>query len=158
MITLCYLNIGRLTNFVDLWGYSQFSLGFLKIALHDIEIKLGQPYSAKSQLFQDCSIESIIVVKAVSHEEIAEGLAQIGTSGCLVKGKGNFVAEVGLRFLGGVVAKIFCVDCFLLLLNQIILLRLIFSCKTLPREGAPEKVEKHVFERFQAYAKIVFSI
>ncbi len=143
-------------SFVDLWGYPQFSLGFLKIAIHDNETKLGQPYSTKPQIFQDCPIENIIVDKAVSHEEIAEGLAQIGISGCLVKGKGKYVVEVGLEFLGDVPAKIFSIDCFLLLQNQIILLRLICSCKTLLREGAPEEVEKHVSERFQVAAAILY--
>ncbi len=57
----------------------------------------------------------MIIIKALSYEEITKDLTQIGIGWCFVKVKGADIFEIGPEFLREVPAEILCTNRSLLL-------------------------------------------
>lgn len=95
----------------------------------------------------DSPVEYIVVLEALTNEEIPEDLAEIAVVRLVVKSKGTGVVQVDGKLVGEATAQDFSRGRHLLLHNAVILLLLRGSLQTLPRERSTAKVEHDVAER-----------
>lgn len=86
----------------------------------------------------------MIMIETLAYEERPEDFAQVGILRFVVKATRTDMIEISRKFPWKTLAQIFRADRLLLRQDKLLLLLLVRGCETLPRETAPEEVEKHV--------------
>lgn len=94
----------------------------------------------------DGPIEDVVVLEALTDEEIAEDLAEVGVVGLVVEAEGTSVVQVDGELVGEAAAQDFGGSGHLLLHDAVVLLLLGRRLQTLPGERATAEVEHDVAE------------
>jgi hypothetical protein len=94
----------------------------------------------------DGPIKNIVVLEALSNEEITEDLSQVGVIRLVVKAEGTCVVKVDGELVRKATAKDFGRSGHLRLHDKVILLFFGSNLETLPWEGASAEVEHNVSE------------
>jgi hypothetical protein len=83
------------------------------------------------QIFENCSIEYMIMIEILAYEESAEDFAQIGISRFVIKVTRMDIIEISCKFPWKTLAQIFRTDRLLHRQYKLLLLLLICGCKIL---------------------------
>ena len=92
-------------------------------------------------------VEHVVVLEALTDEQIAEDLAQVGVVGLVIEAEATGVVEVDGKLVREATAQDFGWGCHLLLHDTIVLLLLGCRLKALPREATTTEIQHHVAER-----------
>ena len=104
----------------------------------------------------DSPIKNIVVLKALTDEQIAEDLAEIAVVWLIVEAERTSIVKVDGKLVGEATAQNVGRCCHLLLHNSIVLLLLGGSLETLPREGSTTEIQHDVSERFHVITARLF--
>ena len=96
----------------------------------------------------DGPVEDVVVLEALSDEEVTEDLSKVGIVRLIVEAERSSVVEVNGKFVGEASTENLGGSCHLLLHDSIVLLLLGGSLQTLPWEGASAEIEHDVSEGF----------
>lgn len=89
-------------------------------------------------------VEDVVVLEALTDEQVAEDLAEIAVVGLVVEAQGAGVVQVDGELVGKSTAQDLSGGGHLLLHDTVVLLLLGSSLQALPREGASAEVEHHI--------------
>ena len=92
----------------------------------------------------DGPVEDVVVLEALTDEEVAEDLSQVRVVGLVIKAEGTSVVEVDGELVGEATAEDLGWGGHLLLHDPVVLLLLGSSLQALPGEGATAEVEHNV--------------
>ena len=94
-------------------------------------------------------VKDVVVLVALTDEEVTEELAQVRVVGLVVETKGSCVIEEDAKFVGEAAAKKIGGSSHLLLHDAVVFLLLGGGLETLPRERTAEEVHEDVGERLE---------
>jgi hypothetical protein len=104
----------------------------------------------------DGPIEDIVVLEALTDEEIAEDLAEIGVVRLVIEAQGAGVVQVDGKLVRKATAKNLGRGCHLFLHDAVVFLLLGGRLKTLPRKGAAAEVEHDIAKRLHVITARLF--
>lgn len=96
----------------------------------------------------DCPVKDVVVLKTLSHKEVAEDLSQIGVVRLVVKAEGAGIIQVNGKLVGKAAAQDLGGSGHFLFHDTIILLLLGGSLEPLPWEGAAAEIEHDITKGF----------
>ena len=104
----------------------------------------------------DGPIEDVVILEALTHEEVAEDLAQVRVVGLVVEAERARIIEVDGELVGKAATEYLGGRGHLLLHDAVILLLLGGGLETLPGELAPAEVQHDVSERLHVITTRLF--
>jgi len=104
----------------------------------------------------DGPVKDIVVLEALTDEEIAEDLAEVRVVGLVVEAEGTGVVQVDGKLVGEATAEHFGGGGHLLLHDAVVLLLLGSSLQALPGKGSTAEVEHDVSKRLHVITAGLF--
>lgn len=127
--------------------------------LHDLAPSLLSASACATVILStplDTPIKNVVVLVALTDEEIAEELAEVRIIGLVVETEGTGVVEEDPKLVGEAAAEKISGGSHLLLHDTIVFLLLGSSFEALPRKSAAQEIHEHVCERFKVITTGLF--